>query len=676
MPDRKPAVAPFPFTDRAIAKLKLPSSGVKDYIAYDAGMPGLGVRVSAKSKRFIYQERQPDGRQHRETIGRFPTLTVEAARQGVKARAGKVAVGVDLRAAKEAAKQARKEAHAGAAYTLDAVLDLFVEARAPHSRGKYVTNLVAGIRREYGPLLKRPITSITPEELESGWKKLTGLPAAAKVLYASVRRVFNWATRNGPKLKYNPVKEASPPEVKLRPRDRKLSGEECRLIWNACEKLGVPGMFIRFLMGSVVRYDEAVRATWDELSQDFSRWVIPRERMKRGENSHIVIPPTILRELLAKLPRYADTKLLFTSGKKGRKSSVPAPFTGSTSLMRNLMTALASQINRPFVFHDFRQGAVSWMVENGVRALTADRLLAHAKSTEVGVVGSVYQQAELLLERAEALEKWTRMLAGVSADSVPESSKLGPDTSAAQPERVETRTVLVSPIEDPDALPISAVKRVAAYGDLGMKVLANPEVVRANAYLSTTPLEEKYEDTYGDRAHEEAFLEWARRAVRLHIDARPQVRANVVEADRKVWGERLREYRESAAADRQREKRARAAADSMRDQPGQEEFVQKEDAAADMAGMLAKQAEDAATTCEQILKVIPTINDPRVAKNLSLRAIKEGKAHSRGAQEEMGKLIREICGRPHDAAAIAYANALGGFPVTKAMGRRRRKAAS
>jgi hypothetical protein len=64
---------PTRFTDEVLTKLPAPPPGKRDYVLFDQGLPGLAVRVSAESKRLIFQGRHPDtGQQQRVTIGRFP----------------------------------------------------------------------------------------------------------------------------------------------------------------------------------------------------------------------------------------------------------------------------------------------------------------------------------------------------------------------------------------------------------------------------------------------------------------------------------------------------------------------------------------------------------------------------------------------------------------------------
>ena len=87
----------FRFTDAFINKLKLPE-GKREVIQFEAGT-GLGIRVSQTGQvSFIVQLKLADGGRHRQTFGSYGKLTIDAARKAAQALAGKIAMGIDLKA--------------------------------------------------------------------------------------------------------------------------------------------------------------------------------------------------------------------------------------------------------------------------------------------------------------------------------------------------------------------------------------------------------------------------------------------------------------------------------------------------------------------------------------------------------------------------------------------------
>jgi integrase len=696
----KAFMAPFNFTDKALAKLPPPPPGRKEYQITDTGMPGLGVRRFAASKRFVHLYAQPDGRRACDTIGKFPSMTTATARLQIQARVTDRQRGVDHHAKKaEARKERKNPTHT---LTFGGVIDRFEAARMRHSRGGYVENFVAMLRAKYAPLLKRSWASLTTEDMESGWDALLDRPAAADALYGHARRLANWATsKKGLKLKHNPVREAAPPDVKMKPRQRALSGLEARLVWEACGELALmPGTFVRFLLGTGLRYMEAAQLTWDMFTPDLSELVIPSVLMKGGKNGHMVVVPSTLRKLLAELPRYTHADFVFTDGQlrrnKRRTEPAAAAITGSSALKKKLDEALAGRIKEHFQFHDFRRSAVTWMAANGIDSIVADKSLSHVSGgAKLSPVGLIYQKFEFLPQRGEAIERWVRFLAGETKEaSSPAHPAVEPPTIDATAEHVaefepdkpeleprseqqKLKQVTFESLaegEDFDFWRLPTVRRAFAYQDLMLTILSDPKVCAANVYLSGQALSPEFEDTYGSGAYGKAFLELARLRARQVLTPRPLVKAKDIEADRDHWTKELEQYRAAAATDWADAKRARTEADQARSL-GREEYAVEAEQLAAFAESNARQNEEAVTVWEQMLRVIPTTNDPRVARNLSLAERISGKAHAVGAFEEMGRLIKEIWGWPHDKAALAYANALPGFKVTPDMGKWRRKAA-
>ena len=86
---------------------------------------GLGIRVSQTGQiSFIVQLKLKDGSRHRETLGAYGKLTIEAARKAAQAIAGKIAMGVDLqheRAEAEAKAKAKAEAEEAKKFTVGGV---------------------------------------------------------------------------------------------------------------------------------------------------------------------------------------------------------------------------------------------------------------------------------------------------------------------------------------------------------------------------------------------------------------------------------------------------------------------------------------------------------------------------------------------------------------------------
>ena len=102
---RRQQVARLKFTDQRIGTLATPVRGVA--YTYDTVAPSLALRVTAAGVRSFVIVKKINGRTHRLTLGRFPGLRLDDARQAARSVAGELARGDDPIATRKAAR-ARK----------------------------------------------------------------------------------------------------------------------------------------------------------------------------------------------------------------------------------------------------------------------------------------------------------------------------------------------------------------------------------------------------------------------------------------------------------------------------------------------------------------------------------------------------------------------------------------
>jgi Arm DNA-binding domain len=109
-------------TDRFLASFK-PAPGKKDRLAFDTECRGLGVRATAAGTRtFIVQwTHQATAQKRREPVGVWGGITVDQAREAVRARLGDVAKGIDPRAVRLAAREKAAAVRAEAQLTVEAL---------------------------------------------------------------------------------------------------------------------------------------------------------------------------------------------------------------------------------------------------------------------------------------------------------------------------------------------------------------------------------------------------------------------------------------------------------------------------------------------------------------------------------------------------------------------------
>jgi integrase len=172
--------------------------------------------------------------------------------------------------------------------------------------------------------------------------------------------------------------------VTKRDRDRILSDDEIRMIWNADG--GVFGAMVRFALLCAQRREKIRQLRWGDLKDD--TWVIRREHGEKGTPPQLKLPQLAL-DVLASQPRVGD--FVFRSRSYG-----PIGTSGFHKAEFDKVCAV-----REWRFHDLRRTARSLMPRAGVAPHTAERILGHSLR---GVEG-VYDRHAYVDEMADALEK-------------------------------------------------------------------------------------------------------------------------------------------------------------------------------------------------------------------------------------------------------------------------------
>jgi integrase len=405
-------------TDKLLAALKL-EPGQKDRLVFDTATPGLGVRLSAKGTRtFLAQWLDPaTKRKVREPLGVWGNLTVEQAREAVRARLGDVAKGINPKAERERQRAEAERQRAESALTFDALVKDWEKLHLAARRPRYATEAARAIRHAFPKLMNRPAARLTRADATNALDKLVtaGKAAMAGRTMAYARAAFRWAEKRG-KVPGNPF-QGLPISAGHVERERVLSDAEIAEVWAAADSLGEPfGPFVRLLMLTLQRREEVAGMRWSEIAPDLSEWRIPGARMKAGK-PHVVHLPEAARVVLRGVMRIEGQDLVFSTTGKTPVSGISkckARLDAAVTAARTKAAAEAGDKPAPLVpwrLHDLRRTGVSKLAALGIDSIIADMLLAHQPGKLRGVAG-IYQRHDFAAERARALDTWAAHVAG------------------------------------------------------------------------------------------------------------------------------------------------------------------------------------------------------------------------------------------------------------------------
>lgn len=333
------------------------------------------------------------GRSVKETIGAFPRMTLAAAREAALARLRLVAAGVDPRQHRAAEAERQRAAEAA---TFAAVAGDFVRLHCQRNNRSWREQ--DRLLRAYAiPVLGgRPLSEIRRAEIARLVDEIAGdKPATARLVLATVRKLFSWAIERG-RIEANPASRIA--VAKVARRDRVLSDDELARVWRAAEARGWPfGSLVQMLALTGCRRDELAGLRWQDVDAARGLIVIPADRYKTGV-AHVVPLSRLAAEVLAGVPRIEGVSLVF-AGRGNRQIS------GFSKRKRDLATAAAVD----FCLHDVRRTVRTGLSRLRVPFVVAERVLGHVQ----GGVAAHYDHHDYLAEKRAALESWASHVEGL-----------------------------------------------------------------------------------------------------------------------------------------------------------------------------------------------------------------------------------------------------------------------
>lgn len=267
----------------------------------------------------------------------------------------------------------------------------------------------------------RPIASVTRAEVIGLLDDVVdrGAPIMANRILAALRKLFNWSiTRD--LLQDSPCEKVKPPAAE-RSRDRVLTDDELRVMWQASEAMGWPfgGMF-QLLALTGQRREEVSAMKWREVSGDV--WTLPRGRVKTDKEHEVPLSPSAVA-LLEGLPRVDGAGYVFTTNGERPVSGFSKAKDALDKKMLAILRQEAEQAGddpdqvelTPWRLHDIRRTVASGMARLGISLAVIEKILNHTSGSFGGIVG-VYQRHEFADEKRRALVTWANFVDGLTSD--------------------------------------------------------------------------------------------------------------------------------------------------------------------------------------------------------------------------------------------------------------------
>jgi integrase len=226
------------------------------------------------------------GEQKKFKLGDASVISADEARRHALAHLGDLTKGIDPQAAKDAARiEAAKITFAEAVTQYLAAKATDVRANSLRTMRLYLTGSTY-----FATLNGKAIDRVTVADIQSRLDQIsTDISAAsAGQARASLNSFFEWALCRSFGCKDNPVERTEKPKADVE-RERVLSDDELKTIWNACDDSDY-GRIVKLLILTGCRREEIGAMRWSEINLDAGTFTLPVERSK-NHRAHTLPSP-------------------------------------------------------------------------------------------------------------------------------------------------------------------------------------------------------------------------------------------------------------------------------------------------------------------------------------------------------------------------------------------------
>ena len=418
-------------------RIKLTNKAVNDlqpedkrYRVNDIKQTGLCVVVQTSgSKTFSVRYRTAEGKNSDKTLGRFPEVSVEQARD--LASETRTAVTTQKIDPAEEARKARSEGTTKRQRTLSALMEEFLkreEVRGNVGAGTlskkrhHLLNNVAPLAGAWqvASIRYADIDGLMPELA----KRISKNPqakngnAGANDCLKYLKQVFSFGVRIE-WIDRNPAAEVERlPET---PNNRTATDAELKALWNLWDRRMSEGRpqdwtasaALKFLTLTLQRGKEVALAKWVNIDVESRTWAIPREDKKERRESLVPLSQAALDILAEAKERFPETPNVFIgrTGDAIRRDSLTQAFSRDCEALgiQGLTMHDLRRTGRTAITNPERLGFPPHVGEAVLNHATGDKLVR------------TYDRNDYLPDKRRALDAWATEILRVSRSTVEQS---------------------------------------------------------------------------------------------------------------------------------------------------------------------------------------------------------------------------------------------------------------
>jgi integrase len=398
-------MATVTLTARNIARLAAGTAARGEF--WDDSLPGFGLRVTPNGVRTWTVRYRHNGRLHRMTLGRYPTLSLADARDLGRTALRRAGLGEHPAGDKLAARERQAD-------TVAALVEEYEKSASAKRAWKEEKRI---LHSDVLPAWQsRPVSEITRRDVRDLIEnKAATAPVMANRLLSHISHLFNFAL-DREWIESNPAHRMTPP-TKEQSRDRVLSSDEVHELWTALHETEAENdrkpvarltatmndAFLSMLL-TAQRLGEVCRMRWQDVDLEQRWWTIPGAFTKNGQDHRVPLTATVVDLLIARQKRATKESVFVFSNRKGTSVAARA---------KKAASELSEGLSFSFRAHDLRRTAASGMAEAGVSRDHIAHVLNHRSVTHASVT-AIYDRYTYDREKLAALSTWHRRLIGIT----------------------------------------------------------------------------------------------------------------------------------------------------------------------------------------------------------------------------------------------------------------------
>lgn len=368
---------------------------------------GFYIRVTPQGKkawlyRYYYAEKD-----HNITLGYYPTMTLGQARADYQTLFDLWQSGVDPKA--HLAKLDE-----GKTNTVKKLVIGWYENYIEKER-KQPQQIKQLIDADIIPLLGDiELAKLSPALVTTALDKIVkrGARVHANKVLSALKQAFNYGVRGGA-LKENPAILLQGRDIGgiERPRDRYLTIDEIKTLLlfldsdNSRMSLQTK-LAIKIILHTGIRSGELRLATWSEIDYENSLWTIPKEHTKQDEIMRIHLTEPV-KAMFRELQYGCKSDFVLSA-----KEDVPL----SPKALSRAINRIQERVGIPhWTAHDLRRSFCTQLGETlHIDPVVIEKCLGH----KMPKIMATYNRNEMLVQRKEALNKWSSYLENLLQDNV------------------------------------------------------------------------------------------------------------------------------------------------------------------------------------------------------------------------------------------------------------------